>query len=196
MPSPKLHSAAILVLAAAAAFLAAAGPARAHCDAEAGPLIPQARAALDAGDVTPLLKWVQPGDEAEVAAVFAQARAVRQGGPEARELADRHFVETLVRLHRAGEGAPYTGIKTGPIDPVTAMADEALAGGSADEMIGRLQAHLATAVRERFAAAAATAAEQETSTEAGRRHVAAYVAYMHYLENLHRAIADPDAHAH
>lgn len=196
MPTPKLHPTAALVLAAAAAVLATTTPARAHCDAEAGPLIPEARAALDAGDVTPLLKWVQSGDEAEVAAVFAQARTVRQGGPAARDLADRHFLETLVRLHRAGEGAPYTGIKTGPIDPVTAMADAALAAGSADGMIGPLQAHLAAAVRERFAAVAATAKDRDASPEAGRRYVAAYVAYMHFVENLHRAITGPDAHAH
>lgn len=181
---------------ALALALAPAGAVLAHCDSEDGPLIPEARTALENGDAAPLLKWIRPQDEAEVAAVFAQARAVRSAGPEARELADRHFIETLVRLHRAGEGAPYTGIKSGPVEPVVAMADAALAAGSAEDMIGKLQSHMAAVVREKFAAAAAAAVRKDADTAAGREFVAAYVTYMHYLENLHTAIVASGAHAH
>ena len=70
-----------------------------------------ARAALDRGDVSLALVWVQPKDEAEIRDVFARTLAVRKLSPEAKELADRHFFETLVRVHRAGEGASYTGLK-------------------------------------------------------------------------------------
>jgi len=41
-------------------------------------------------------------------------------------------------VHRAGEGAPYTGIKDEPVEPIVAMAD-----GSADEMIKKISGHLA-----------------------------------------------------
>jgi hypothetical protein len=88
-----------------------------HCDTTSGPLIPEAKAALDKGDVTPVPKWIKKDNEAEVKAAFAKAAAVRAKGPEAKELADQYFLETLVRLHRAGEGAPYTGIKDEPVEP-------------------------------------------------------------------------------
>ncbi len=81
-------------------------PARAHCDTLDGPVVVAARAALEAGDVTPVLRWVAPEREPEIRAAFAKSMVVRARGPEARELADRFFFETLVRVHRSGEGAP------------------------------------------------------------------------------------------
>ncbi len=173
-----------------------AGPADAHCDTAAGPLVPEARAALEKGDVTPLLKWVKAEDETEIKAAFAKAMAVRSKGPEARDLADRYFLETLVRVHRAGEGAAYTGIKDGPMDPIAAMADQALAAGAADDMIGKISAHMASAIKERFVKAADAAKRKDTSVDAGREFVAAYVAYMHYVEGVHTAIASSAAHQH
>jgi hypothetical protein len=82
-----------------------------HCDGLDGPVVSLARRALDAGNVNLVLPWVREQDEAEVREAFAHALAVRKLGGEAKDLADRHFFETLVRVHRAGEGAPYTGLK-------------------------------------------------------------------------------------
>ena len=191
-----------------AAGLAAwpAGPAQAHCDSMNGPVILEAQAALEKGDVTPVLKWVGPKDEAAIKAAFAQSVAVRAKGPEARQLADRYFLETLVRLHRAGEGAPFTGITDEPVPHVIAMADGALAKGSADGMIGHIGEHLAKAIREKFDRAAAAAAHKDDSVDAGREFVAAYVSYVHYVEGIHTAMmagghhgeaaAKESAHAH
>lgn len=95
----------------------------AHCDTMGGPVIREAKAALEKGDVTPILKWVRKENETEIKTAFAKAVAVRANGPEAKELADRYFIETFVRLHRAGEGAPYTGIKDEPVEPIVALAD-------------------------------------------------------------------------
>jgi hypothetical protein len=78
----------------------------AHCDTMDGPVVVAARGALDKGEVTPVLKWVKKADEAEVRAAFKQARTVRTKGEEAKELADRHCFETVVRLHRASESEP------------------------------------------------------------------------------------------
>jgi hypothetical protein len=178
-----------------AGFLALlAGSALAHCDTTGGPIIPEARAALEKGDVTPILKWVKKNDEAEIKAAFTKAVAVRAKGREARELADQYFLETLVRLHRAGEGAPYSGIKDEPVDPTVAMADKALAEGSADEMVKEISAHLAAAVKERFAKVVEAKTNKDKSVEAGREFVEAYVDYMHYVEGIHTAIAVPGAH--
>ncbi len=55
--------------------------------------------------MTGLLKWVRKEDEKEIRTVFAASLAVRVKGKEARELAGRFLFETLVRVHRAGEGA-------------------------------------------------------------------------------------------
>lgn len=173
-----------------------AGSAIAHCDSTSGPIIPEARAALKSGDVTPVLKWVKKSDEAQVRAAFAKAVAVRAKGPEAMEVADQYFLETLVRLHRASEGEPYTGIKDEPVAPIVALADKALAEGSADEMIRRMSSHMAEGVKQKFNRAVEAKKQKDKSVEAGREYVEAYVAYMHYVEGIHAAIKAAGGHQH
>lgn len=173
-----------------------AGSALAHCDTTSGPIIPEARAALNNGDVTPVLKWVKKDNEAEIRAAFAKAVAVRAKGPEARELADQYFLETLIRLHRAGEGAPYSGIKDEPVAPIVALADKSLADGSADEMVKRMSDHMAKGVKEKFNKALEARKLKDKSVEAGREYVEAYVAYTHYIEGIHAAIKSAGGHHH
>ena len=187
--------AAITILAASLAVFPAA-PALAHCDSTRGPVIPEAQAALDKGDVTPILKWIDAASEAEIRAAFDQAQVVRAKGPEARRMADQYFLETLVRLHRAGEGAPYTGITESPVEPIIAMADDALAGGSADEMIGRINRHLAKSIEEKFQHVRKAHAHKDDSVAAGREFVAAYVTYVHFVEGVHDAIVATGEHQH
>ena len=170
--------------------------AHAHCDTMNGPVIPEAKAALVKGDVTPILKWVNKDSEAEIKTAFARAVAVRTKGTEARELADHYFLETLVRIHRAGEGAPYTGIKDEPVAPIVALADKALLDGSADAMINKMSAHMAHAVQEKFNKALRAEKTKDASVEAGREYVEAYVIYMHYVEGIHAAIMSAGAHQH
>jgi hypothetical protein len=177
-------------------WLISPAPAQAHCDSLAGPVVTEARAALQKGDVTPLLKWVRNADEAEVKSAFAKTVAVRALGAEARDLADRYFLETLVRLHRAGEGAPYTGLKDGPADPVAAMTDKALADGSADELIRKVSSHMAAAIGEQFTKVAEAKKHKDASVDAGRRFVEAYVSYTHFVEGIHTAITSSGAHGH
>jgi hypothetical protein len=182
-------------LAGAAFFcLLFTGTAMSHCDTMNGPIIPEARAALEKGDVTPMLKWVKEADEAEIRDAFAKAVVVRAKGAEAKELADRFFFETLVRLHRAGEGASYTGLKDEPVEPIVAMADKALAGGSADGMIEKMSGHMAEAVKQKFQKAMEAGKSKDMSVKAGREFVEAYVAYMHYVEGIHAAIMSAGAH--
>lgn len=173
-----------------------AGNAQAHCDTFSGPIIPEAQAALEKGDLTPVLKWVQTEDEAEIRSAFAKALAVRSKGKDAKELADRYFLETLVRVHRTSEGAPYSGIKDEAVDPVIAMAEKTLTSGSADKMIAMISSHMAEAIREKFEHALETRKRKDNSVEAGREFVAAYVTYMHYVEGIHAAIAASESHNH
>lgn len=187
----KISIAAVLSI---SCCLLLAGNAQAHCDTTGGPVIPEARVALKKGDVTPLLKWVKQQDEAEIKAAFAKAVAVRGKGREAMELADQYFLETLVRVHRAGEGAPYDGIKDTSVEPIVAMSDKSLARGSADEMIEMISQHMAEAIRAKFEHALETKNRKDQSIDAGREFVEAYVTYMHYVEGVHAAIASSAGH--
>jgi hypothetical protein len=187
-------------LGAAAVALALIAPAaaEAHCDSLDGPVITEARAALEAGDVTPVLKWVSQDYEAEIRAAFDHVTEVRKLGGEARSLADRFFFETLVRIHRAVEGAPYTGLKPAGsgLYVVEAAADEALAAGSVDELANKIGERAAAGVRERFTLAIRAKQHADESVKAGREYVEAYVGYAHYVLGVHNAIAGPGAHHH
>lgn len=183
--------------AATALGLLAVNPAAAHCDALDGPVITEAQAALSRGDVTPLLKWVPDADEAQIRAVFDKAIRVRELGDEAREFADHQLFATLVEVHRASEGAPFTGIKpAGNIDPAVKAADAALEKGDIDDLLARISRKFEETARERFAAALSAKAQAGESVAAGREFVEAYVEYVHYLEDVHTAISAAGGHHH
>jgi hypothetical protein len=185
----------ILSLALASAALAPR-TARAHCDTLDGPVVTAARAALDDGKLAPVLAWVRPADEAEIRAAFASARSARKAGGAARDVADRWFFETVVRVHRAGEGAPFTGLKpAGAPEPAVAAADRAIARGDA----AALERLLVDAVREGLHAhLARLRAERAPGDDvaAGRRWVAAYVPFVHWAEGVHAAARASAEHAH
>ena len=169
----------------------------AHCDAFDGPVIKEAQLALEKGDVTPLLKWVTKEYENEIRDAFAQTLAVRTKGKDARELADRFFFETLVRVHRAGEGAPYTGLKpAGTIAPAVAAADKALLDGSVDEFSAKIGNAVRDGIRKRFADVAEKKKHANDNVEAGREFVEAYVQYVHFVEGIHNIVARGPEHAH
>jgi hypothetical protein len=165
-----------------------------HCDTFDGPVIKDAKTALKTGDVAPVLKWVKKEHEAQIRDQFKKTMTVRAKGTEAREIADMYFFETLVRLHRAGEGAPYTGLKSGPVGPVIAMADEALRSGSADALLKHLTASLREAVKQRFAQTLERKRHADETVEAGREYVESYVQYTHYVEGIEAAAGA--AHSH
>ena len=177
----------------AAGFLAVAppfaAPAAAHCDGIDGPVVAAARQALEAGDPNPVLIWVQPDDEGAVREALREATAVRRLGPEAREMADRYFFETLVRLHRAGEGAPYTGLQAAGRDlgPAIPLADRAVASGSDREIASFVAEEAAKGVHERFEDLQRKRRFDPGDIRAGREYVASYVAFVHFVEGLHRA---------
>jgi hypothetical protein len=187
-----------ITLVATALLLGGPPRALAHCDTLDGPVVKDAHAALEAGDVTPVLKWVRSGKEAEVREAFGRAVSVRALGREARTLADRFFFETVVRVHREGEGSPYTGLKPAGtlIDPAVAGADQALDSGKVDALVRTITAVADQGLRERFARAAETRRHANESVEKGRSYVAAYVDLAHYAERLWQSAATPAAHGH
>src|SRR5262245_21423352 len=172
---------------------------RSHCDTLDGPVVTDARKALETGNVNHVLPWVRREDEREICQAFDHALAVRQLGRRARELADTHFFETLVRVHRASEGAPYTGLKPAGTDlgPVIPEADKALETGLLKQLVTRLTDAVRSGVHRHFHAALERKRFAVDNVAAGRDFVAAYESYIHYVEQLwEAAFRDSAHHAH
>jgi len=169
----------------------------AHCDTMGGPVVKDAKVALEKKDVTPVLKWVKKEKEPEVRAAFEVTLAERTKGPEAKEKADMKFFETVARIHREGEGAPFTGMKpASAIEPIEAEADKALEAGSVDNLTTEMSQHLTSGVKERFNRVLDKKKHMNDSVEAGREYVEAYVEYLHYVEGVHKTIAGKGGHHH
>jgi hypothetical protein len=162
--------------------------AAAHCDTLDGPVVKAARTALAKNDVTPALKWVQEKDEAEVKAAFADAVELRKL-PQFQAVADRHFFDTLVRIHRVGEGESFNGLKPSgtPLPEAIAVADQALETGSPEKLIRKLSEKMATGITERYLRAVELRKHEDDSVSAGRESVRAYVEFVHHVEQLDEA---------
>ena len=157
-----------------------------HCDTMDGPVITEAKIALEKGNVTPVLKWVRKEDEPEIKKAFEKTLGVRKLSLQAKDLADMYFFETLVRVHRAAEGAGYTGLKpAGQVEPVIAAADKAIATGSLDDLAKEISTLIISGMRQRFERVMKTKKHIDDSVEAGREYVEAYVEFVHYVERLH-----------
>lgn len=188
---PALFAGALTVL------LGLAPTAGGHCDGRHGPVASAAAAALATGNVALALAWVKPEHDAEIRAVFQSVRAARALGPAAAAVADEHFLETLVRVHRAGEGAAYTGLKPAGRDlgPAIPAADLAIESGSPEALLALLRRAVEQGLHERLHAVVARRNWDRNDAEAGRAYVAAYVEFVHYVERLHAAATGP-AHGH
>ncbi len=168
----------------------------AHCDTMNGPVIKQAQKALDAENVNLILIWVQKKDEAEIKKAFEKTLSVRKLNPQAKELADMYFFETLVRVHREGEGAPYTGIKPADtaVEPGIDAADNAIESGSVGPLAKEISTLVADGVRECFKDVMEKKKHNNESVDAGREYVESYVTFIHYVEKLHLAASEHSEH--
>lgn len=169
-----------------------------HCDGMDGPVVQAAQRALAKGDVNLVLIWVESTDEPEIRNAFAKTLAVRKLNPEARELADLYFLETLVRIHRAGEGAAYTGLKPAGLDlgPAIPAADKAIETGTVEPLVKLITSEAEDGIRERFQNVAAAKKFSAQDVNAGRNYVKAYVEFVHYVEKLHESVKARGGHGH
>lgn len=176
--------------------MATAGNARAHCDTLDGPVVTLARQALDQGDVNRILPWVAAEKEGEIRKVFDLAMSVRGKGEKEKELADRYFFETLVRVHREGEGASYTGLKPAGLDPGPAIpaAEKALESGDPALLLKLINGKVHDGIHGYYVEAMEKKAHAGESVEAGRAYVQAYVPYLHFVERLYLDAGAPVAH--
>lgn len=169
----------------------------AHCDTMDGPTAVDGRKALSSGDLNHALKWIGPKAEAELREIFEPSLQVRKLGGDATIVADRLFLETLVRLHRAGEGAGFEGLKPSgtAIAPAVIAADAAIASGRIDPLVGLVPAERLPELERRLRAAVALKDFPLDDVAAGRRYIAAYVEFFKYAEGEEHEHAHGD-HGH
>jgi len=158
----------------------------AHCDSYDGPVIKEAVKALETNNVNLVLKWVDEDQEEEITTLFNKTYELRNGDREIYEIIEKHFFETLVRLHRATEGVGYTGLKpAGSATPIIKMADNSIATSSVDDLATKFTAHIEKVVKEKYDKVMELSKVKNESLEKGREYVAAYVDYTHTLEGIH-----------
>ena len=170
-----------------------------HCDSLDGPVVKAAATALEARNVELVLAYVPAEGEAEVRQAFERTLQVEPLAPEARRLADEWFFENVVRIHRAGEGAPYTGLKPAGLGhgPVVPVAERAIEIGSADALVELLTGMVEEAVRERFEHVMHRKAHADGDLAANRSYVEAMLGLEVWAHSLYEALhADPHEHSH
>jgi len=160
-------------------------PIYAHCDSYDGPVIKDALKALDSNKVELVLKWIDSDQEKEVIALFNKTYKLKKGDKEVYTIVEKHFLETLVRLHRETEGAPFTGLKpAGSMTPLVEMADSSIDNNTINEVSKAVLSHLEEVIKERYANVMKLHKTKDNSVEEGRAYVHAYVEYTHTLEAL------------
>lgn len=172
--------------------------AAAHCDSMDGPVVIAAKEALQTGELHHVLIWVNDEQEEEIREAFQDTREVRQESSNARELADRYFFETVVRLHRESEGAPYTGLKPADRDvaPFVPKVDEAVDTGSPEELRDLLMSMLEQGLHAQLDPVIQARDFDSQDVEAGREYVHHYVEFLHYVKPIFEAItAESGGHA-
>lgn len=171
-------------------------PASAHCDSYDGPVVKEATKALETNNVNLVLKWVTKEQEQEIISLFNKTYSLKSGDKEVYAIVEKHFLETLVRLHRETEGAPYTGLKpAGTTKPIIQMTDETLIDGNVDEFLVNLNSHIDNVIREKYQKVADLKKVKDNSIEQGRAYVEAYVDYTHTVEAIHDIMEHGGGHA-
>lgn len=157
-----------------------------HCDTMDGPVVKAAQQALQTTNINHVLIWVHDKEEAEARQAFKEALKVRALGNAARGLADKYFFETVVRLHRAGEGEPYTGLKPagGEGAELFFEIDKAIEKNSLAALAAKFPADERGEIEERFREVVARKKFDVNDVAAGRRFVESYVMFMHLVEKL------------
>jgi hypothetical protein len=103
-------------------------------------------------------------------------------------------METAIRLHRAGEGAPYTGLKPAGLDygPVIPAADHAVETGDLARLKAVLTEEIEHALRERLAHVRElqkASREPKTTAEvpAARERVSFELGFVIFAESIRQA---------
>lgn len=186
---PKIFGALFMAL---AIFAMVPTMASAHCDTMDGPTAADGQKAIQTNNVNYVLKWVKPEEEKEIKEIFDLSMKVSKLSPEAKEISEKYFFDSLIRIHRAGENAPFTGVKPAgtPIDEKVAAADKSIEIGNLSPLDNLVPEDKKPELKERFEKVMALKNFDENNIEAGREYIEAYVSFFHFAEG-----EEEEAHA-
>jgi uncharacterized protein YeeX (DUF496 family) len=155
----------------------------AYCDTLEHPIVKTAHIAFEKRDIAPIMMWVKEEKGIEIQNLFKKTLIVRNKGKEAQEIADRYFLETLMRLHLAGEGETSTGLKPAEVvEPAVIEEDKALESESVDALIKFITRKIKEGIHERFAKVKEAGKHADHTIEANRKYMEAYIQFTHYAE--------------
>lgn len=167
-------------------IIAFPNPVTAHCDSYDGPTVKDAEKALETNNVNLVIKWITAGQEKEIIPLFNKTYSLKSGDKEVYEIVKKHFLETLVRLHRETEGAPFTGLKpAGTTKQIILLSDQAIENKNVDDLLKKLNGHMGLVIKEKYDKVISLNKIKNDSPENGREYVVAYVDYTHTLEAIH-----------
>lgn len=163
-----------------------------HCDTLDGPLVLAAIRALEDNNVNIILPWAPKEAEEEITNAFNLSTKIRNNDNITKKVADRWFFETVVRLHREGEGAHFTGLKpegldTGPVIPLT---EECYELKDTKKVIEYLQQTVQLDIEKRFNRVIDTSNYDVNDVTAGREHINALLDYMTHSHKLYKSMID------
>jgi hypothetical protein len=174
-----------------------------HCDSLDGPVVKAARLALEQADVRLVLPYVPQPSETEVIAAFDRVLPLCRDGQGARAVAEQFFFETVVRLHRAGEGAPFTGLKPAGLDvgPVIPLAEHAIETGQPEALLSALRDIVKAQALRRFEHMQHLRTHAAEGGEAARAYVEAMLGLQVWAHQVYLAASDEphaggEAHHH
>ncbi|MBW6481128.1 MAG: hypothetical protein K0B37_16990 [Bacteroidales bacterium] len=168
----------------------------AHCDPMDGPLVKEAKIALERNNMNYVLKWVLPQYETEIKDAFILTMKVRNLSSDARNLADKYFFETVVRVHRSGEGVPFTGIKPSgtPVDEKIVAADKSIETGTLSPLKGFVTKEMLPELEVRFNKVMSLKGFDVNNVKAGREYIEAYVQFFKFAEGEEEGHVHQESH--
>lgn len=167
-----------------------------HCDTRDGPVVLAAIKALETKNVNHVLIWVPKGSEEELKGIFEKTLRARKNGKDAREVADDWFFENAIRLHRAGEGAAFTGLKPAGLSegPVVPRAEKAIETGDPRETIDFILKTVEDDLTHRFHRILEKREYDVDDVAAGREFIEAFIGWVVHSHSLYAFVTKAAGH--
>ena len=167
-----------------------------HCDTRDGPVVRAAMKALETGNLNYVLIWIPGESEKELKGIFAKTLRARKAGKDAKDVADDWFFENAIRLHRAGEGASYTGMKPAGLSegPVVPKAEKAIETGNPDETIDFILKTVKEDLTHRFHHVMEKKTYDVNDVAAGREFIEAFIGWVVYSHHLYVSVTSAAGH--
>ena len=176
--------------------------ASAHCDTLDGPVINAAKKAMAKDNANYILIWVKSEHEDEIRKALKKALARRKKAKSKQEKdnAEMELFETLVKIHREGEGAKYEGIKpAGSVEAEIALADRAVESGNLHDVLKHiLNPKNKEIIQHLFLKLQEKSHYNEDDVISGREFINTYVIFIHAVEKAIKGemLQEDDLHEH